>query len=121
MYTRSLEQEVLRLRANETKILEETRRIYAELNDLKKLIAQQGIEVTATRENPQTVNGIPVSASHEDVLDVNIRITNTKQRRRQIQVFKQSPHSQADPTTSVNQSSLSSYRTLHVVVVCHCR
>ena len=121
MYTRSLEQEVLRLRANETKILEETRKVYAELNDLKKLVAQHGIEVTATRENQQVENGISVSTSHENVLDVNIRISNTKQRRRQIQVFKRSPHPQADPATSVNQYSLSSYRTLHVVLVYHWR
>jgi hypothetical protein len=121
VYTRSLEQEVLRLRANETKILGETRRLYAELNDLKKLVVQHGIELTATRENPQVKNGIPMSASHEDVLDVNIRITNTKHRRRQIQVFRPSRHPQDDPAISVNHSSLSPHRKLHVIVVYHYR
>lgn len=85
-------------------------------------MAQHGIKAPAIQGQLQLNDGSPsMSASDEEVFDLNIRITNTKERKRQIQVFRPSPHAQHDLANSSKQSSLSPYRTLHVAVVCHSR
>jgi hypothetical protein len=44
-YTSSLEAEVVQLRAKEARIIQETKSLYAELNLLKRVLAQNGIPV----------------------------------------------------------------------------
>jgi len=44
-YTKSLESEVVQLRANEARILQETRALYSEINALKNTLRQNGIPV----------------------------------------------------------------------------
>lgn len=121
-YTKYLEQEVVQLRANEARILGEMRRIYEELAEVKNLINLHGIKVPATHGQSQLNAGFAsLPASDREIFDLNIRITNTKQKRRQIQVFKPSFHDQHDPVTGFNQTSPSQYRTLHAILVRHSR
>ncbi|EAT79551.1 hypothetical protein HBI56_053580 [Parastagonospora nodorum] len=88
-YTKSLEQEVIQLRANEAKIIQETRRLYAELTALKNYMASNGIQVPPSL----TQDVVSTSASpSDDVFDLSIRTTNTKQKRRQIQIYKHNDH-----------------------------
>jgi hypothetical protein len=114
-YTRSLEQEVVRLRANEANFLRE-------LTELRALMVYHGIEVPKTQGHLQPSNGsASLFTSGEDVFELNIRLTNTREKRRQIQVVKPSSHTQHNLVASSKQSSLSPYRTHHAVVFCHSR
>ncbi|KAF2499709.1 hypothetical protein BU16DRAFT_524164 [Lophium mytilinum] len=48
-YIKSLESEVLQLRTNETKIMQETMGLYKEIGRLQKLLAQNGIEASPSQ------------------------------------------------------------------------
>ena len=50
-YIKSLESEVLQLRANEAKILQETKTLYTEIRKLKNIILQHGIELPPLNDN----------------------------------------------------------------------
>jgi hypothetical protein len=91
-YTKSLEQEVIQLRANEAKILQETRKLYTELTAMKQLMASHGIQVPASFAQNYDIGPTSASSTEEEVFDLSIRITNTKQKRRQICVYKPSGH-----------------------------
>lgn len=82
-------------------------------------MTQHGIEVPVAHRQLQLNAGIAsLSASEGEVFDLNIRITDTKKRRRQIQVSKPSFNDQHDPPTGLKQASPSQYCTLHLVVIC---
>jgi beta-xylosidase len=85
-YTKSLEQEVIQLRANEAKIMQETRKLYAELTALKNLMASNGIQAPTSFKNDIA----PTTEYPSEEFDLSIQITNTKQKRRQIQIYKHS-------------------------------
>lgn len=113
-YTKSLEQEVIQLRANEARILQETRTLYAELMAFKKLMTQHGVQLPATHGQAQHKSAsTSISASDEEMFNLSIQFTSTKQKRRQICVYKQQHsasstafHSQAQSMS--NDSSLQS-------------
>ncbi|KAF3006080.1 hypothetical protein E8E13_011057 [Curvularia kusanoi] len=112
-YTRSLEQEVLQLRANEAISLKETHKVYAELTKLRKLMAQHGIEITTSPGQSKPSEGVGASSpgSDEEFLDLDVRLTNAKLRGHQIQVFKPSHHAQHDQATASTSLSPSPYPT----------
>jgi hypothetical protein len=102
-YTKSLEREVVQLRANEAQILQETRRLYAEITTMKRVMAAHGIEVPTIEPNATDQNqpGVAVSldvTNPNEVFDLSIRVTNNKQKHRHIHV-----HRHASPGT--NQKS----------------
>jgi hypothetical protein len=99
-YTKSLEQEVIQLRANEAKILQETRDLYTELTALKKLMAQHGIQMPITHTQGQHESALSSASSSEEVFNLSIQVTSTKQKRRQIRVYKQSEHGGGHPSAS---------------------
>ena len=113
-YTRSLEQEALQLRADETEFLRE-------LSELRLLMAQSWYQCSCHSKTVPAGWRKYLSASDEEVFDINIRITNTKEKRRQIQASKPSSQSQHNRAISLKQSPVSPYRTLYVVVVYYSR
>jgi hypothetical protein len=91
-YTKSLELEVVQLRANEAKILQETKRLYTELTALKRLLAENGIQVPPIFDQGQPGLAVSVDVrSHEETFDLSIQVTNSKQKQRRIQL--QNPQS----------------------------
>ncbi|KAL5114617.1 hypothetical protein ACEQ8H_007522 [Pleosporales sp. CAS-2024a] len=80
--------------------------IYAELTALKKWMAQHAITVPPAQEQWQLQDGLASSSSSDqDVLDLDVCITNTKQKRRQMQVFKPTTNA---PTRDLIKSLASS-------------
>ncbi|KAF2177238.1 hypothetical protein K469DRAFT_697436 [Zopfia rhizophila CBS 207.26] len=73
-YIKSLENEVLQLRTNESKILQETRSLYAEIGRLKALLDQHGIPHGLPQGHPlQALPSQPSdSSSHPSVSSISI-------------------------------------------------
>ncbi|KAF1974469.1 hypothetical protein BU23DRAFT_461515 [Bimuria novae-zelandiae CBS 107.79] len=89
-YIKSLETEVVQLRANEARLFQETKALYAKLSAMKKLLATNGISVPL--EQPQGVGdaGVDFSdQSSEELFEFNISKT-TKHQQERIQVRRQS-------------------------------
>ncbi|KAF3040395.1 hypothetical protein E8E11_007468 [Didymella keratinophila] len=73
-------------------------------------MVQHSVEAPTTQGLLQLNDGSASwSAGHKEIFDVNIRITNTKEKRRQIRVFKPSTHAQHDLAASLKQSPPSPY------------
>jgi hypothetical protein len=112
-YTKSLEREVVQLRANEAQILQETRRLYAEITTMKRVMAAHGIEVPTIEPNATDQNqpGVAVSldvTSPNEAFDLSIRVSNNKQKHRHIHV-----HRHASPGTNQKSTPSDAFDTSH--------
>jgi hypothetical protein len=86
-YTKSLENQVIALRANEARIIQETRWLYSEVTALRQIVADHSIQAPSTTISNQP--GVAVDfRSQGDAFDLSIRFTDSKQKQRQICVEK---------------------------------
>ncbi|OAK96584.1 hypothetical protein IQ06DRAFT_44788 [Phaeosphaeriaceae sp. SRC1lsM3a] len=102
-YTKALETEVVQLRANEAKIIQETKRLYAELTTLKKIMVDHGLQVPDLSQ----ILVSPPATGVEEAFDFNMHISKGKNKQRQIRVWK-SPDAQnhgQDAQTNTSYSS----------------
>ncbi|KAH7381419.1 hypothetical protein DE146DRAFT_670553 [Phaeosphaeria sp. MPI-PUGE-AT-0046c] len=104
-YTKSLETEVVQLRANEAKILQETKRLYTELTALKKIMTDHGLQVPDLSHLLVS----PPGSGAEETFDFNLQISKGKNKQRQIRVG-QSPSAQTNTSYS-SPFSESSFRS----------
>ena len=69
-YIKSLESEVLQLRTNEAKILQETRTLYTEIEKLKDIILQHGIELPPLNDNSALQPLVKSTSSANSVISI---------------------------------------------------
>ncbi|KAF1348362.1 hypothetical protein EJ07DRAFT_141799 [Lizonia empirigonia] len=69
-YIKSLEQEIVHLRANEGRIMQETRGLYAQIETLKRLLTENGTQVPAEK-----LQAYQKSASGQDILDGSFELS----------------------------------------------
>jgi hypothetical protein len=82
-YTKSLENQVIQLRANEAKILQESKWLHFEVIALRQIIADNGMHVPF--HTVQSQPGLAVDfRSQGDAFDLSIRFTDSKRKSRQI-------------------------------------
>jgi hypothetical protein len=90
-YTKSLENQVVQLRANEARILEESKWLYSEVTALRQIVAEHGMQVPSTIVPSQP--GVAVDfRSQGDAFDLSIRFTDSKHKQRQICVERLPTH-----------------------------
>ncbi|KAH7355557.1 hypothetical protein BKA66DRAFT_430136 [Pyrenochaeta sp. MPI-SDFR-AT-0127] len=93
-YTTSLEAEVIQLRANEARILQETKTLYAHISMLKRMLAENGISVIPAHREVTTqlvlidgVSRLPERNGSSPTTDITFKITqkgNGRNCRKQI-------------------------------------
>ena len=69
-YIKSLESEVLQLRTNEEKILQETKILYTEIEKLKNIILQHGIELPPLNDNSAPQPLVESTSSANSVISI---------------------------------------------------
>lgn len=69
-YIKSLESEVLQLRTNEAKILQETKTLYTEIEKLKNIILQHGIELPPLNDNSALQPLVESTSSANSVISI---------------------------------------------------
>lgn len=95
-YTKSLELEVIQLRANEAKIMQETKMLYAEITNLKSMLMRHGIEVpvsnissaeeqTIVTDAPEFELYIPKTTTKGQHQRIHVQPKTARDRRRQQQ------------------------------------
>jgi hypothetical protein len=90
-YTKSLENQVVQLRANEAMILQESKWLYSEVTALRQIVAAHGMELPSSIVPSQP--GVAVDfRSHGDAFDLSIRFTDSKHKQRQIHVERLPTH-----------------------------
>ncbi len=116
-YVASLEAEVVQLRANETRILHETKTLYAEVRALKKLLESNGIPIPTSLQDttvqlgqldiqsPQSARSTPPEPSF------TLNIVQEKKgwhRRKQIYIQKSPPPAQPEQVPEHQMGPLTS-------------
>ncbi|KAJ4353755.1 uncharacterized protein N0V89_005485 [Didymosphaeria variabile] len=91
-YIKSLETEVVQLRANEARLFRETKTLYAEINAMKALLANNGIPIPSTTPLPlpspdQTTT--EVGSGIDEFFEFSIPAKAPKQQHERIQVRDQ--------------------------------
>ncbi|OCL14809.1 hypothetical protein AOQ84DRAFT_370950 [Glonium stellatum] len=89
-YIKSLETEVLQLRTNEAKILQETKTLYAEIVKLKNILSQHGIEL------PPQADKLAPQPLEENTSFANSAISIRTNGYQKQQLHVQSTHSDSD-------------------------
>ncbi|KAF2690691.1 hypothetical protein K458DRAFT_326498 [Lentithecium fluviatile CBS 122367] len=113
-YTKSLEAEVVQLRANESRILHETKTLYSEISVLKNLLVANGIPLPASGSGALPSAGNPSAGEvPEQTFDLSIR--EAKARNRQERIYSQRsamPHQHTMSSSSELTESIASPRCL---------
>lgn len=91
-YIKSLELEVVQLRANEARLSQETKALYTEIRVMKNLLVINGIPVPSPP--PQSTNDDPAPQDTEDVFEFSISTVSTvssktSQEQERINVVRQ--------------------------------
>jgi hypothetical protein len=90
-YTKSLENQVVQLRANEAMILQESKWLYSEITALRQIIADHDMQLPSSIVPSQP--GVAVNLrSQGDAFDLSIRFTDSKHKQRQIHVERLPTH-----------------------------
>ncbi|KAJ4302717.1 hypothetical protein N0V90_001607 [Kalmusia sp. IMI 367209] len=84
-YIKSLETEVIQLRANEARLFQETKRLYTEMSVIKNLLLENNIPIPP---GPQISDNINLDDS-EETFEFSIRSISTKLKEQRIHVRKQ--------------------------------
>jgi hypothetical protein len=104
-YTKCLENEVVQLRANEARIMQETKTLYAEINLLRNTLRQNGIPVpTALQQNlPGTVPGMDLG---EPTFSLSIKNATSKSEHQRIHIRKNvaNVHTQDQTPANINEN-----------------
>lgn len=103
-YTKGLENEVVQLRANEARIMQETKELYAEIRLLKNTLRQNGISVPNTGQ--QGFSGAVIDgALGEQSFSLSIQDARSKSEHQRIHIQKnvanvQQRHQESTPSTA---------------------
>jgi hypothetical protein len=102
-YVKSLETEVVQLRANEARILNETKGLYAEITVLKRLLVENGIQVPTSIPG-QLSSGATSSAGEGSEQTFDLYIPSAKQTNRKERIYSQRSGSDVQNFTSLSLS-----------------
>lgn len=101
IYIKSLETEVLHLRTNEANLLQEAQGLYAEINQLRRLLTEHGVQLP-----PGNINAAADQANNEAAALVSNSVVSIVQGSKGPQIHIGSP--KTDPGYSNNLLTLSS-------------